>query len=640
MKSISKITLIYFLFFAGICSTYSQGIVNNGATIVLNSSSRIYIDGTNGNYLSQNSGLITNVATGAILNLEGNWTNNSANTGFSNSGTTVNFAGTTQAINGSNGTTFTNIETNGTTTIGSQMINITGTLTNTAGSLTTNNNLTLISNSTGTARIAEITGSGISGDVIVQRFIPGGSNSKRRWRFLGSPVNVTDSISLTQIIDDILVTGTGGSANGFENCACNPSLRTYNETLTGDADNGWTAPSTINAKFRTGTGMEVFIRGSRAVADPYLNWSIPDDATIDFIGTINSGPINLNLSFTNNGLTTEDGFNLIANPYPSQIDLQAATGWTKTNITDYVWAYDAVTGAYGTFDMSNGNSVNGITRYVPLGQAFFVKATNSGAVLGFTEAVKVSNTPFNFFKQAKPSQHLKIRFSNDSANVDEAMIVFDNTATIQGNDTKDAGKFFNDRLNIYTVSNDGANLTFNYIPFQKKLDTVKLSAWSFNTTGIMAGKNTLKFSGFESLDSTFGIYLLDLFANTTINIKNDSIYTFEITSDVNSHGNNRFRLVFDGNKLGYENQALNNKNQLLLYPNPVENNLKINIKSINSNVNLPFIIFDKMGRIIDKGHLNFENSIANFSTSNLTSGLYYIQVNDKSGQYSSTFLKN
>lgn len=84
----------------------SQGIVNNGGNIVLTGAAYIYIDGgANGGYLSQSGGIINPSATGTI-SLEGNWTNNSANTGFSADRGLVILNGANQTILGTNSITF------------------------------------------------------------------------------------------------------------------------------------------------------------------------------------------------------------------------------------------------------------------------------------------------------------------------------------------------------------------------------------------------------------------------------------------------------------------------------------------------------------------------------------------------------
>ena len=47
-------------------------------------------------------------------------------------------------------------------------------------------------------------------------------------------------------------------------------------------------------------------------------------------------------------MTYTKGFNLVGNPYPSAIDWDAASGWTKTNIDNAVYYFKAsATDQYG-----------------------------------------------------------------------------------------------------------------------------------------------------------------------------------------------------------------------------------------------------------------------------------------------------
>ncbi len=95
------------LLFSGHC--FSQGIINNGARIVFSGAAHIYIEGNGvGDYLSQSGGLIHPSTTSNIW-MEGDWTNNSANTGFFSDNGTVNMNGVNESINGTSSTTFYNL---------------------------------------------------------------------------------------------------------------------------------------------------------------------------------------------------------------------------------------------------------------------------------------------------------------------------------------------------------------------------------------------------------------------------------------------------------------------------------------------------------------------------------------------------
>lgn len=111
----NKIQLLFFTFFV-IGSVFSQGLINNGAQIVFVNNAQMTVANANGNYMSVNGGLIKNGTNGGTLSVQGNWVNNSANAGFANDGITIQLNGVSQNIDGTNPTTFFNLNLLGTGT--------------------------------------------------------------------------------------------------------------------------------------------------------------------------------------------------------------------------------------------------------------------------------------------------------------------------------------------------------------------------------------------------------------------------------------------------------------------------------------------------------------------------------------------
>lgn len=489
------------------------------------------------------------------------------------------------------------------------------------GTLTSNGNLTLVSTASATARVGRISSGGIAGNVIAQRFIPGGTN-KRKWRYLSSPVNISGSIKISQLIDDVHVTGTGGVPNGFDDCStCAPSLRTYTESVAGDADQGWTNPADTSVSISTGIGFELFVRGNRNTPQPYINWAVPNDATIDYIGTINSGAVNLNIDFTNNGVTTADGFNLVGNPYPSQIDWMSS-GWTKTNLEGYFWTYnpDPSIDAYGIFSTALGTGTNDITRYIASGQGFFVKATGASAVLGFTENIKRTNSPYNFYKSANSTSSeasfFRLKATNDQSR-DELIIALDSNSTLAVYDDADANKFFGNRLNFYSKSSEAISLAINQtnFPSSVKEDTINLSFFSYDSTAIKVGLHHIELSEKNNLPKGLKIELVDYYTNTKLNLTEDSSYTFSVEQNAGSFGNNRFDLILSNTSVGITNRKTESIN---IYPNPVTGNT-LYIKNVSSNMT-QYALYDVLGNKIQSGN----TSPSAIDVSNLQPGIYII----------------
>ena len=88
--------------------------------------------------------------------------------------------------------------------------------------------------------------------------------------------------------------------------------------------------------------------------------------------TYNTGP----MSFANSGVSSADGWHLISNPYPSYVDWNAATGWTKINISGPITYYNSATGMNIDYIPAMGGypevAINGGSPFIPPMQAFSI----------------------------------------------------------------------------------------------------------------------------------------------------------------------------------------------------------------------------------------------------------------------------
>ncbi|MGC8803120.1 MAG: T9SS type A sorting domain-containing protein, partial [Bacteroidales bacterium] len=144
--------------------------------------------------------------------------------------------------------------------------------------------------------------------------------------------------------------------------------------------------------------------------------------TLVFGGTFNTGSISLSLS--NTGGTDDNGYNLVGNPYPSAIDWNAASGWTKTNISSTIWIWNPVANNYATWNGYVG--VNGGSRYIPAMQGFIVKVNtgSTSGTLGMTNSVRVHSSQSLMRKKAEDNLNLIRLVGVDASNNTDEMVVF------------------------------------------------------------------------------------------------------------------------------------------------------------------------------------------------------------------------
>ena len=315
---------------------------------------------------------------------------------------------------------------------------IEGTLSLEAGTFDTNNELIIVSSSTATGRIGEVTGGSISGNVTVQRYF---DPVFQGWHQLGV---ATNSASLTDWNDDFLTTGFTGS-----NFPTFPFINVvaYDETVTGSKNMGLTGASNITDAVNIGNGRRVYLDN--------------EPMNIETTGTINTGDFIFPVTFTSSGGSTEDGWNLISNPYASAIDWDA-DGWTKTAINDAVYVWDGDLGLYNSYIA--GVSTNGGSNIIPSSQALWIQANNSGTVaLTVTESDK--STANGTFKNLS-DQVVFNMFIDGPESSDELALVIRDGSTQEFDPLYDAHKFYPDNgfASIASLSSDSVELSINTFP--------------------------------------------------------------------------------------------------------------------------------------------------------------------------------
>ncbi len=451
----------------------------------------------------------------------------------------------------------------GSVTLGNTL-EITGTLTLSNGTFNTGGVLTLVSNASGTARIENISISAdISGNVKVQRYVPA---VVRQYRLI-SPN--TASFTLSDLKDDIFVSGAGGTANGFDYTTNNgATVYTYHESTTGGR--GWKAATNITNSLSPAQGALVYVRGNRTLSSPAWytqnNSAYPSSGgfpaqnavTIDFNGNINKDAISPTITYTNTGSAGNDGWNLVGNPYPSQISWGALT---KSNLDSWYYFLDPSTGSYIA---DNGS------KYIASGQAFFVQAIGASPSISFSEGAKVSSSPTNYFKSADPQ--IEFKLVKDSFNSDISIISFNSSSSKDFVRGEDALKLSNLYINMGFYIDNTHTLQFSSVPHPNTADTFIL------TVSAAAGTYSIQWSSVSvAVSSSKNVYLHDLYNNNLIDMRSNTEYSFSISSNSATSGK-RFQLIMIDPTLlpitwlSFNGEKINSRDVLLSWKTASERN--------------------------------------------------------------------
>ena len=261
------------------------------------------------------------------------------------------------------------------------------------------------SDTSGTAMIGESSGS-FSGPMTFYQTIPAGL---KRYRFLSSPIT---NGNFTQLIDDIFITGPGGKLYGFDSTQSNNSSAFYyDETVSlPNANYGWEPLLQINTPMNSGQGFRVLIRGDRSNNQVlYQNIANQNEVKLDFNGIPNSGNIDISsiCNYTSSGDASSDGWNLMGNPYPCNLD------WNKiydqndfSNVNPSIYQRDAKSGNYVAWNAAT-NTGTGSPIIAPFGG--FLIQFNQSPIGNFKESHKTTQTQPRYFKNTSAQILLEVK---------------------------------------------------------------------------------------------------------------------------------------------------------------------------------------------------------------------------------------
>ncbi len=563
------------------------------------------------NSLTVQSSASLSIASGLQLNVLGMLSNNGSITGtggLSLAGSapqTISGVGNIAklVINNSNGVTI--ASGNGNTQ------SITESLTLTSGTLTTNGNLTLKSTSSGTAALSPVTGGSISGNVTVQRYIPGG---KRAFRFLGHPFSST--LNLSSLTDNILI--TGGASTGFTASGSNaPSAFWYNTAVGNEGqsnDVGWTAFTTAdgsgtNNNWNQYEGIRVLVRGN--IADG-LSPTTSSAVTIDATGTLNTGTQAIPLTKGANS-----GYNFIANPFASAINLIAGANVTigsNVNTNFYVW--DMALGSKGGWD----NRAFSSSYVLPSFSAFIVK-TAAADNITITEAAKTTSasTGTLFGRATAAPEMFNLYVKGDGMSWDRMGIYYDAQSSKLA-DRNDGPKMYNSEVNLYSLAGT-ERLSIDSRPFAAgeiiPLGFTSIAQHSFTIS-----------VGDYNLSSDKEIWLHDKYNDNWTKMEDGAAYSFSTTSDAATQGESRLELV----QKAMAPLPSNNSFTVKLSPNPATD--KVGISFNNSKQQSTTIVLinaeGKKLKVIEAG--NVQSGQVTIDVRGLAKGMYYISLNGKDAQ--------
>lgn len=427
-----------------------------------------------------------------------------------------------------------------------------GSVTNSA--IATNDNLTLLSRDTGTARFGEIvSGSGntITGKVTVERYLP----TTRKWRNLAWSTNSTQTVMQSWMENNTIPNGnikpgygtivtdekTTWAANNFDSRSISgPSVKYYDAAT----DKQIGIPNTLTYQMNSQSAYYNYVRGDRScLPSPYTT----SPTILRSTGTLKTG----NLVFT----ALANRYTAIGNPYASAIDVRKLD---TTNLTSVLYVWDPkLTGEYGlgAYQMlyvsgadyrvmpggGTYGALNTLVDTLESGQAFYVRAKASTGSVTFKENAKNTSarSMSRMFTDTALFSTLSLVTPTAQTTVDGAMVMFGN-AFSNGIDYDDATKLANTSENMSFKRNNGI------YAIEKRGEIVNDDTLFLNISAYRVHKYKLDLTLYNLNNQGRKGYIIDKYLQTETSLDLNSVNSieFDVTNNAGSSAADRFMIVF------------------------------------------------------------------------------------------------
>lgn len=573
-------TVRYFRIQTTTANTLLMSTTGGSSNIVVGNATSGGIQLLDGSVLNLNGNDLTFLAGGGaslVLNTTGSISGGAqTDLTFARGGTAT--LGTLRMTSGSNtvrSLTLNHSGSSNTTLTLGNAINVTETVTLTAGTLVSGGNLTLKSTSaSATARVEGGTNASITGNVTVERFLPWSSANNNGFRFVGHPLR------------------------------SNPVINTVTNL-----------PTATNTVIGYNEGQNAYV----GIADRSANWpqGIGYGVWTDAANTLSfTGELQLNevgpISLTN----SSQRWHFMANPFPSVLDWNAVSRTDMANAV-YIWEKDNSaegSGAWGSF--VDGVSANNGSRYLAPGQGFMVRTNASGSpAITFPAAARSTASNPSFYRQQNVVGDIfRVRVNKVINQTGmETVIRFRNQATAAFDTEYDAA-FVTDWMpaspDLYTTDANGNKYSIQALPeITNQPVIVSLGLETFG-----AGVFSLNFNGSEMQTAT-QVRLEDQRDGSFRNIQSGQTFTIS-TGAQDAPG--RFRLHFNALSTSVAEAA---KTDISIYTHE-------GVLYVNGAERGDLRITDLMGRMV------YQQKAQEFGQPlrpNLAKGAYLVQVYTTAG---------
>ena len=531
----------------------------------------------------------TNLVTGGSINLvftSGNFTNNGT---LTDANGTITFA---EAVTfaGSGTSSFNNIVVNHAsgTSVLNAAVSLTKTLTLTAGNLNANGNLTV---TPGAAVVG--TYANISGTVTLQQSII----AQRGWRMFANPFTTTQTFSALSTANNVTIQTTGSS-----NVSGIADTRTWSNSGNAWADaGGSTTANTAYGLFIRGIKTDIVGNGTG------LNYAAgPTAFTYSVAGTLNTG------DYTVAAPSNAGNFSIIGNPFAAPVNSSEFTNGAGVGY----YVYQIIASGNGQTRQGGWVSVLSSSATTPIPVLGVVAWKPSSSYTIHTTGINTSDAAAAHLFGAEPAlQYAELQVEQNGNYQDKFYVRLDAAASVNGTDKIDLEKFYNDNVNVYSITTDKNRMA---IDARNVLNTVPLGI------SALAGDYNFKLANNNLPDGTT-VNLKDNFLQTNTVLKVGDVYPFSITTDAASKGEQRFELSFSTKTTVTANDAAAGSLTANVLGNITSSN-QIAVQIAGAQAPVTIAVKDMNGKAIKTIHA--VNGIQYVNVGNTSGGMLILQISD------------
>jgi hypothetical protein len=379
------------------------------------------------------------------------------------------------------------------------------------------------------------------------------------------------------------------------------------------------------------------INGGDGVMDVARGYFATGDADGNklFEGEINNGQIDVNVYETGNGNQAnwnDDDWNLIGNPYPSALDLEAFYLENQTVLSGnfYFWVDD---NSYGvSYDQSNDyavyNSFSSIaangsglpTQYIGSVQGFWAVAQVDG-VVSFKNSMRVNGNNTKYYKnQAQQNSVVWIDLTNEHNHFNQMCLGFSESSTDSVDKAMDAPKM--EEATGVAIASRLANHNYAIQAIARPASFESKWVDLFVATSL-AGTHTLKASKFQNIPSNMNVWLFDSVTQAMVNLQQDS-YTVALDSNTYT---GRFKVMFEqAGPIASTTEHLDEESNITVYTNSVG----IQVQEKGSSLIQEVRVYNTVGQLVLQQQVNARSAVLPMEA--LSNGAYIVHVTAQNGE--------